>query len=150
MITFQLNSPTIIYGGEEAPGICYSDQGLRCLSSDEYEEGYEEEMKFAGRFKRAQMVDYKTDSTNGSNVYFLLQILLDRFCITVGGADPGKSCVFPFTTNDGATHTECTTKGNPPDDPNPWCSTLTYENGTHVGGQGKWGHCAPECHGNDM
>ena len=37
MTTFQLNSPTILYGGEEAPGICYSDQGLRCLSSEDQE-----------------------------------------------------------------------------------------------------------------
>ena len=35
MTTFQLNNPTILYGGEEAPGICYSDQGLRCLSSED-------------------------------------------------------------------------------------------------------------------
>ena len=53
MITFQLNSPTIIYGGEEAPEICYSDQWVHCLSSDEYEEGiasqYEVEIKLAGR-----------------------------------------------------------------------------------------------------
>ena len=62
----------------------------------------------------------------------------------MGGADPGKSCVFPFTTG-GVTYTECTTAGNDPDDPNPWCSTLTDESGTHVGGQGKWGQCAPEC-----
>ena len=56
MTTFHLNSPSILYGGEEAPVICYSDQGLRCLSSDDYEEGmasrYEEEIKFAGSYKR--------------------------------------------------------------------------------------------------
>ena len=95
--------------------------------------------------------DYKTDSINGSRYDLILQILLDSFCKTVGGADPGKSCVFPFTTSpDLVTRTECTTYGTTPDDPNPWCSTLTDENGTHVGGQGKWGYCAPKCHGNDL
>ena len=55
MTTFQLNFPTIIYGGEEPPGICYSDQSFHCLSSNEFEEDiasrYEEEMNFAGRYK---------------------------------------------------------------------------------------------------
>ena len=82
----------------------------------------------------------------GSNVDLRIQILLDVFCKTVGGADTGKSCVFPFITSDGVTRTMCTTIGNP----NPWCSTLTDENGTHVGGQGKWGHCTPQCHGDDL
>ena len=91
--------------------------------------------------------DYKTDSTKGSNVDLILQNILDSFCKTVGGADPGKSCVFPFTISGGVIRTKCITS---PGDPNPWCSTLTDENGTHVGGQGKWGYCAPQCHGNDL
>ena len=62
----------------------------------------------------------------------------------MGGADPGKSCVFPFIAG-GVTFTECTLAGNSDDDPNHWCSTLIDESGTHVGGQGKWGHCASEC-----
>ena len=53
MTTFQLNFPTIIFGGEEAPAICYSDQRVHCLPSDEYAEDipsqYEEEMNFAGK-----------------------------------------------------------------------------------------------------
>ena len=71
-------------------------------------------------------------------------ICTDLTCTTVGGADPGKSCVFPFIAG-GVTFTECTLAGNSDDDPNHWCSTLIDESGNHVGGQGKWGHCAPEC-----
>ena len=33
MATFQLTSPTIVYGGDEAPDICYTDQWVLCLSS---------------------------------------------------------------------------------------------------------------------
>ena len=60
----------------------------------------------------------------------------------MGGGDPGKSCVFPFKFN-GVVNTECTLQSA--SDGIPWCSTLTDESGTHVSGQGKWGHCAPEC-----
>ena len=33
MAAFQLTSPTIVYGGDEAPDICYTDQWVLCLSS---------------------------------------------------------------------------------------------------------------------
>ena len=39
MATFQLHFPTIIYEGEEALEICFSDQWTHCLSMDEYVEG---------------------------------------------------------------------------------------------------------------
>ena len=61
-------------------------------------------------------------------------------CKTVGGRDPGANCVFPFTY-EGVVYTECTTVG----DDKPWCSTLTDQNGNHVGDQGKWGYCASNC-----
>ena len=64
-------------------------------------------------------------------------------CTTVGGADPGKSCVFPFSFRD-VVYTECTLVGTG-GLPDPWCSTLTDERGQHVSGQGKWGNCPPEC-----
>ena len=63
-------------------------------------------------------------------------------CSTVGGGDPGKPCIFPFKFH-GVINKECTLEGS--GDGIPWCSTLTDENGTHVSGQGKWGHCDPEC-----
>merc|ERR1719402_1680943 len=62
-------------------------------------------------------------------------------CTAVSGADPGTDCVFPFTFN-GEVITECTTIDG---DNTPWCSTLTDQNGNHVGGQGKWGYCASTC-----
>ena len=52
MATFQLNFPTIIYGDEEAPGICFSDHWTHCLSTDEYAKDilarYAEELEFTG------------------------------------------------------------------------------------------------------
>ena len=27
----------------------------------------------------------------------------------------------------------------------PWCSTQVDDDGSHVGGQGKWGNCGPGC-----
>ena len=30
-------------------------------------------------------------------------------------------------------------------DPKPWCSTKVDDNGTHIGGQGKWGYCDSKC-----
>ena len=65
-------------------------------------------------------------------------------CTTVGGADPGKNCVFPFKLG-GAVYSECTLQSSY--DGILWCSTLTDKSGNHVSGQGKWGHCAPECSG---
>ena len=26
-----------------------------------------------------------------------------------------------------------------------WCSTAVDDDGYHIGGQGKWGHCGPGC-----
>ena len=33
MATFQVASPTVVYDGDEAPDICYTDQWVLCLSS---------------------------------------------------------------------------------------------------------------------
>ena len=68
--TFQLNFPTIVFGGEEAPAICYSDNWVHCLSSDEYAEGmpsrYEEELKLAGKGTIGKVGGYyKTDIRMG-------------------------------------------------------------------------------------
>ena len=35
MTTFKLNSPTIIYDSDEAPDICFTDQWVLCLSSQD-------------------------------------------------------------------------------------------------------------------
>ena len=63
-------------------------------------------------------------------------------CETVSGSKPFKRCQFPFTHN-GHTYHGCPVD---PDDPTKkWCSTKIYSNGTHVSGQGEWGHCSTTC-----
>ena len=59
--------------------------------------------------------------------------------MTVGGADINKTCIFPFIFN-GHQTTTCLE-----DKDEIWCSTLVDESGEHVGGQGKWGLCGPNC-----
>ena len=73
--------------------------------------------------------------------YNKLIILLGKKCITYDSAyqNTGKPCVFPFIVN-GVTYTECTTAYGASQ---PWCSTLTDENGNIIDGQ--WGYCAPDC-----
>jgi len=63
-------------------------------------------------------------------------------CTTNGGSDSGARCVFPFTYKD-KVYSGCILVDA--DDGVPWCSTLTDQNGIHVGGQGKWGHCPSTC-----
>ena len=60
-------------------------------------------------------------------------------CLTTGGGNAGKICVFPFNF-DGVTYNGCTTVI----DDKLWCSTLT-NNGVHVGGQNQWGYCNSQC-----
>ena len=62
-------------------------------------------------------------------------------CTTVGGADPGANCVFPYTY-DGVVYTECRDFGMAKQ---LLCATLTDQNGNSVRGQGKWGYCASNC-----
>jgi len=63
-------------------------------------------------------------------------------CTTNGGGDSNARCVFPFTYKD-RVYRGCILVDA--DDGIPWCSTLTDNNGQHVGGQGKWGHCPSSC-----
>ena len=63
-------------------------------------------------------------------------------CRTVGGPDPDQSCIFPFKFQD-KIYNECPFD---PDDPSKtWCSTKVDNNGNHVVGQKKWGHCSASC-----
>ena len=62
--------------------------------------------------------------------------------MTNGGADPNSKCVFPFIYL-GNSYDICTRFNDP--DNIAWCSTLVDANGTHVGEQGKWGHCGAGC-----
>ena len=59
--------------------------------------------------------------------------------MTSGGPSKGVPCVFPFT-HFGKKYKECTL-----DSDGPWCSTKTDEEGVHIGQQGNWGICGPNC-----
>ena len=65
-------------------------------------------------------------------------------CTTVSGSKPNASCIFPFKF-DGITYHECSTNPTPPSFFPSWCSTLVDASGVHVGGQGNYGSCAPDC-----
>ena len=65
-------------------------------------------------------------------------------CITVGGATPNVSCIFPFKFN-GIVYNTCIWNQAHMTDHKAWCSTLVDNKGKHVGGQGKWGTCGPGC-----
>jgi hypothetical protein len=64
---------------------------------------------------------------------------LESVCLTDGGADPGKPCVFPFALK-GINFSQC-----------PWqhtlfidvCATEVDSSGEMV--NGKWGRCGPGC-----
>jgi len=53
----------------------------------------------------------------------------------------GSPCVFPFITDDGIVHQECTTSQAP--DGTYWCSTKVTAKGNHI--SGNWGHCQDNC-----
>merc|ERR1719318_1212372 len=61
-------------------------------------------------------------------------------CITNGGPTPNKPCIFPFRFN-GVTHTSCTSVNIN----QPWCSTATRSDGSHITGQ--YGLCPSTCSG---
>ena len=76
--------------------------------------------------------------------YFLLINLAstNTICKTVGGPDPFKKCVFPFTWN-GNTYYGCPT--DPDDSSKTWCSTSVDGRGNHITGQKKYGFCNDAC-----
>lgn len=63
-------------------------------------------------------------------------------CLTIGGADPNRTCIFPFVF-EGIKYSTCIKIISY--DINPWCSTMVDETGMHVSGQDKWGDCGPKC-----
>jgi len=72
-------------------------------------------------------------------------------CVTSGGPDEGKPCVFPFKI-DNVTYTGCTTAGQEThgclgDEESaqmPRCSTKVDDKGNHVG-YDHWGFCGEQC-----
>merc|ERR1711971_144390 len=63
---------------------------------------------------------------------------LQSSCITIGGPTPNKPCIFPFRFN-GVTHNSCTSVNIN----QPWCSTATLSDGSHITGQ--YGLCPSTC-----
>jgi len=60
-------------------------------------------------------------------------------CITNGGQQPGKACMFPWK-NQGQpeVYYGC---ANPDGSDGPWCPTELSADGSYVRGSGKWGYC---------
>ena len=61
-------------------------------------------------------------------------------CLTTGGGQTGKPCVFPFNYK-GTEYTSCRWEDG---ESNAWCSTKV-ENGLHVSGESEWGYCNAHC-----
>ena len=68
--------------------------------------------------------------------------------VTDGGTQTPELCKFPFTFQ-GQVFENCTTFSD--NDNLEWCSVETDQQGNHVRGQGKWGHCDPaKCLNNNI
>ena len=73
-------------------------------------------------------------------------------CITNGGKQPGKACIFPWKyDNTPEVYHGC---ANPPTAKSikPWCPTVVTD-GIYVSGSGNWGFCNmtnPECSNGKM
>ena len=65
---------------------------------------------------------------------------MTKKCVTTGGGNTGKPCVFPFIYN-GKKHNNCAWRKA---ERKPWCSTKVV-NGRHVAHQAEWGYCSLEC-----
>ena len=85
-------------------------------------------------------------------------------CTTVGGPAANTACVFPFTVN-GVTYNTCKMDGKVKTAcyttmlwgvvnitscqyeglDEPWCSTATTVDSSHITGQGQYGECSTQC-----
>ena len=73
----------------------------------------------------------------------LIYVFLDKNrCVTISGADPNKTCIFPFKF-DGIKYSTCIRIEGFNNDP--FCSTMVDDAGIHISGQGKWGNCGQNC-----
>ena len=77
-------------------------------------------------------------------ILFLPTLVVKNHCITNGGPEVNKPCVFPFLYDrrDGLLpywHSFCTNK----DSEKCWCYTEVDSN--QVGVHGKWGYCGEVC-----
>ena len=74
-------------------------------------------------------------------------ILLAGKCITNGGLDPNKPCIFPWYYSHDTVPKLYTACADPAGSGYNWCPTEVVD-GTYVSGSGKWGECdvtLPEC-----
>ena len=63
-------------------------------------------------------------------------------CVTTGGGNTGRKCIFPVKYN-GIRYSHCI-KSNSTEEV-PWCSTMVTKRHHHVGNQKQWGYCSPSC-----
>ena len=63
-------------------------------------------------------------------------------CITNGGPNPGKPCIFPFIFK-GVTYNAC--PPDPKEKSETWCSTKVDGNKNHVTGEKEYGFCSRNC-----
>ena len=85
--------------------------------------------------------------THAELIYVLPSICKNLYldCLTSGGEDPGKLCIFPwFYPSNGVNYTGC---ANPHNDPRgAWCPTEVNEDGEFgTNSSGKWGYCSNNC-----
>ena len=76
------------------------------------------------------------------NITLILHFFTESTCITNGGPNAGKPCIFPFIWK------SVTYNGCPPDpevNSETWCSTKVDENGNHIIGQSEYGFCSRNC-----
>ena len=79
------------------------------------------------------------------SIFRLVFFRNDEPCITTKDSPNNQAennCVIPFIY-EGLIRTSCITDNDP--DGRFWCSTQTYENGTHIRGKGFWGYCNDQC-----
>ena len=62
-------------------------------------------------------------------------------CLTTGGGQVGKPCVFPFEYK-GKKYSNCAWEIG---EAKPWCSTKVEPTGKHVTGGNHWGDCNAYC-----
>ena len=70
----------------------------------------------------------------------ILFVLLADQCITTGGLDPNKPCVFPWYYSRDTVPKLYTACASPDGDARKWCATELTD-GKYVSGSGKWGYC---------
>ena len=158
MTTFHLSSPTIVYDGDEAPEICYTDPWVLCFSTQvekrdkkdfEYNTKSNESITEGGCLFCA-CVNHAYEDLKIVIIHLLcnlmlVSILLIGECLTSAGPSSGERCIFPFMLGE-KTYNACTRDGHTGAaeiNGDPWCSTKVDDNRAHI--LGNWGGCSHAC-----